>query len=392
MKALKKISFRSNLKKMDVVLFFLMVIFTIFGLIMIYSASNVSAVLRYKVSSYYFFRRQLIFMLLTFGVGITIILNTKLSRYRNIVTLLVPGIIALLLLVFSYGIIVNGSKSWIDIFGIRIQPSEFSKTIMILYFAYFYGYHREIKGKFNFMIPLIFALILVVLVAAQPDLGTAIIIAGIAGGTFLAIPLGKETKYKLIKILGIGAVIFAMVFIYSGSSILTESQSKRFTFKDPCSRYSEDTGYQVCNGFIAITNGGLFGVGLGNSTQKYLYLPEAHTDFIFPIISEELGSIVGCIVILTYGFMLFRILKIAKKATTLYGSIICYGTFCMMVIHIFINLLGVLALIPLTGVSLPFLSYGSSFNMNIMILLFLVQRVAIETKKDNERMEVSNIK
>ena len=127
----------------------------------------------------------------------------------------------------------------------------------------------------------------------------------------------------------------------------------------------------MCNGFIAIKNGGLFGLGFGNSTQKYLYLPEAHTDFIFPIICEELGSIVGAIIINGYGIMLWRILFIAKHANNVRNSIIAYGTFIYLALHILVNLLGVLALIPLTGVPLPLLSYGGSFTLNALILLFL---------------------
>ena len=153
----------------------------------------------------------------------------------------------------------------------------------------------------------------------------------------------------------------------------------------------EDTGYQVCNGFIAYHNGGLFGLGLGNSTQKYLYLPEAHTDFIFPILVEELGLIVGILTILGYIYILYRILKIAKKADSIRNSIICYGTFLYLLMHLLINFMGSLALIPLTGVPLPFLSYGGSFNMNVIFMIFIVQRIAIESKQNEEKRLIKTI-
>ena len=102
------------------------------------------------------------------------------------------------------------------------------------------------------------------------------------------------------------------IYLVAGKKILTTTQLNRFNFKEPCNRYTEDTGYQVCNGYIAINNGGLFGVGLGNSTQKYLYLPEAHTDFIFPIVIEELGVITGILVILMYIFILVFLLNILR--------------------------------------------------------------------------------
>ena len=153
----------------------------------------------------------------------------------------------------------------------------------------------------------------------------------------------------------------------------------------------EDTGYQVCNGFIAFHNGGLFGVGLGNSSQKYLYLPEAHTDFIFPILVEELGLIVGILVIIGYGYILYRILKIAKAADSIRNAIICYETFIYILLHLLINFMGILALIPLTGVPLPFLSYGGSFNMNLIAILFVVERVAIENKQNAEKREMARL-
>ena len=153
----------------------------------------------------------------------------------------------------------------------------------------------------------------------------------------------------------------------------------------------DDTGYQVCNGFIAFHNGGLFGVGLGNSTQKYLYLPEAHTDFIFPIIVEELGLFVGILVILGYFYILYRILKLAKKADCIRNQIICYGTFIYFLLHLLINFLGILALIPLTGVPLPFLSYGGSFCFNIIAMMFVLQRISIETSENEQNRVIANL-
>ena len=174
--------------------------------------------------------------------------------------------------------------------------------------------------------------------------------------------------------------------------ILNSRQLSRLEFQNPCSRYAEDTGYQVCNGFIAIHNGGLFGVGLGNSTQKYLYLPEAHTDFIFPILIEELGAIVGILVLLGYLFILYRILKIGKEARgNIRNMILCYGTFALILLHLIVNLMGVLALIPLTGVPMPFLSYGGSFAINLIMLLFVVERVAYENNKLKMQREMAKL-
>jgi len=124
---------------------------------------------------------------------------------------------------------------------------------------------------------------------------------------------------------------------------------------------------------------GLFGVGIGNSTQKYLYLPESYTDFIFPVIVEELGLITGILILLIYGYIIFRILKLAKSTYTLTHGLICYGVAAYIFVHIFINLVGILGIMPLTGVPLPFLSYGGSYALSLTIALTLVQRVSVET-------------
>jgi cell division protein FtsW len=231
-----------------------------------------------------------------------------------------------------------------------------------------------------------------ILVAMQPDLGGALIIAGIAFLIFLIVPMERQNQLKLLKVLGIAVIICAIAILYSGADILNSRQLSRLKFQSPCSRYTEDTGYQVCNGFIAIHNGGLFGVGLGNSSQKYLYLPEAHTDFIFPILVEELGAIVGILVLIGYVYILYRILKIGKNAKgNVRNMILCYGTFSFIFLHLIVNLMGVLALIPLTGVPIPFLTYGGSFNINLILMLFVVERVAMENKDTKFKKEMNKL-
>ena len=118
---------------------------------------------------------------------------------------------------------------------------------------------------------------------------------------------------------------------------------------------------------------------MGDSTQKYLYLPESYTDFIFPVIVEELGLITGILILLIYGYIIFRILKLAKSTYTLTHGLICYGVAAYIFVHIFINLVGILGIMPLTGVPLPFLSYGGSYALSLTIALTLVQRVSVET-------------
>ena len=216
----------------------------------------------------------------------------------------------------------------------------------------------------------------------QPDMGTAVIIGLITIIMFYGVPIDKKNRSIFNKIFIGGILLVVLVLITTGASFLKDYQLDRFKFTLPCERYQEKTGYQLCNSFIAFKNGGLNGQGLGSSTQKYLYLPESYTDFIFPIVVEEWGLVVGIIIICAYAFVLFRIIQIARRANTLRGSLLCYGVFTYLLTHIIVNLFGVMGLMPLTGVPLPFLSYGGSYTICLMIAMGLVQRVAIESKKN----------
>ncbi len=382
-----------NFSKIDFPLFFMMLIYIVLGLVMIYSASNITAVVRYGYAPYHFFIRQAIFILASLFVGFFIILKIPTRAYKAFAWPLIFLLIGSLAFLFVYGKLTNHAISWYDLKFFKVQPSEFAKSIIVVFMAIYYNklHYKKVKNIYAYLLPLILAGVVVILVAMQPDLGSAAIIAGIAFMTFISIPVVKTNMLKFMKIIAFLAVVGVIFFLYSGNSLLNNMQKGRLNFQNPCSRYTEETGYQVCNGFIAINNGGLFGVGLGNSTQKYLYLPEAHTDFIFPIIVEELGLIVGILIILGYAYILFRILKIAKSSENLRCSILAYGTFWYLTLHILVNLLGVLALVPLTGVPLPLLSYGGSFTVNAIIMLFVVERVSIENKINRTKREIKSL-
>ena len=381
---------RKLLSKMDIPLLLVILLFIVLGLTMIYSASSVSSVVRYGYAPYHFFVRQAIFVGVSLFVGFTLIIRLPTRTYGALAWPLLIAIILALVLLFIKGEVTNNAQSWYDFGFFSLQPSEFAKSILIVFMAVFYNklQYKKSKNIYSYLIPLAAGALIAGLVIMQPDLGSAAIIAGIVFLTFISIPLVKNNMIRFIKIIAIGLVIGLIVLLYSGADFLNSMQMDRLTFQNPCSRYTETTGYQVCNGFIAINNGGLFGVGLGNSTQKYLYLPESHTDFIFPIIVEELGLIVGILIILGYIFMLYRILKIAKSSENLRCSVIAYGTFWFLTLHILVNLLGILALIPLTGVPLPFLSYGGSFTVNVIIMLFVVERVNIENNINKTKREI----
>lgn len=372
--------------KLDKPLLITMITFMIFGLIMILSASSMASYMRYDNSIYYYLIRQGIFS----SIGLIIFLlaiyfPTKL--YKKISPFLMIILLASLFGLTIYGAAYNQAQSWYDLKIITIQPSEFGKPIIILFLAYFYEKHKaDLDNHATLLKPIILTIIIFSLVAMQPDFGTAFVIFGIVIMIFYALPLKKQTRSPINKIIVGGISLIALVLLLTGGSLLRDYQLKRFNFLDPCERYEEETGYQLCNSLIAFKNGGLAGAGIGESTQKYLYLPEAHTDFIFPIIVEEWGLIVGIIIIGLYCFMLIRILNIAKRATNLGNSIIAYGVFAYLLFHITINLVGVMGIGPLTGVPLPFLSYGGSYTLTLLFSMGLVQRVHYETyKKENQK-------
>lgn len=372
---------RRNIKMMDKPLFFLTFIMSLFGLFMIFSASYVRASL-VDQSTYKYLIRQGLILLVSFG-AFFISINFKTENYKKIVPLLIFVIFGLLLVVLVYGDVINGARSWIKLPFFNLQPSEFAKTVLILYMAIYYSSKlNKIDSYLELLKPLIVASAMIFLIFIQPDLGTSIIIFTITILTYFSIPIKSVFRKKLNKIIlglmGFAALI-VIISLLNGKSILKEHQRQRLIFFSPCDRYTEKgTGYQVCNGYIAINRGGLFGVGIGNSTQKYFYLPEAHTDFIFPIIVEELGALVGVLILLIYLYIIYRILIIAKKSSDLKNSIICYGIAIYIFSHVFINMVGILGLFPLTGVPLPFLSYGGSFALNLIICMSIVCRISIE--------------
>lgn len=380
------------LKKCDKFVLIFLIVYSLFGLVMIFSASSVSTVLRYRVSPYHFFIRQAIFLLIGL-IGGLIVLAFPTKNYKYISLFYAVGVVAMLIGLFAYGRLTNHAQSWYSFGPISLQPSEFAKTALIIFSACFYDrlFRNKVKNISAYFIPLALTLLYAILVILQPDLGSAIIILDIGFGIFLSVPIIKRNIVKVLKFFLVGIVIIGIWFLYSGSSIMNSRQLSRLKFQKPCSRYMEETGYQVCNGFIAIHNGGWFGVGLGNSTQKYLYLPESHTDFIFPIIVEELGLIVGIIIVLGYFLVLLRILKIAKSSYNLRNSILCYGAFIYLAVHVLVNLCGITALIPLTGVPLPLLSYGGSYTMNVVLILFVVLRVSVENDNTMMKKEINKI-
>ncbi len=373
------------LKYVDKPLLVTSIILFIIGIIMVFSASNVTAYMTHAVSPYNYFIKQSIFLLAGIIMSIIMIKFTTKAYGMFSWGLLIIVIISLLALLII-GQAKNRAISWYDLGPISIQPSEFAKVITIVWLARYYEKNKKLTSYGKSLFPLGVCAIITLLIFIQPDLGTAIIYVVIVGVMFLAAPILKEIKTKTIFGL-LGLVVFAgVVFLGAGKSLLQERQLERFDFTNPCDKLLT-TGNQVCNCYIAINNGGLTGVGLGNSTQKYLYLPEPYTDFIFAIIVEELGVVSGIGILLLYMFLLYRILKIGRDSSENRGALLCYGVAVYIFLHIVINLMGIFGLMPMTGVPLPFMSYGGSFTICLIAALTIVQRVSIENGLCKEKPE-----
>ena len=362
----------------------------IFGLLNIVTASSRAAVVNYDVSIYYYFYRQLAFIIIGIIAGIVIIkMDTK--YYKLIVPLLFVIVILLNLWALTFEEL-SGSKNWIDLKFIKLQPSEFSKPIIICLLAILFekNYRKlrtlNIKHYDTIFTMIFIAMIIPAVVFLQKDYGTMLIILFIIFMMFLASPILKIDKIKTVLVMiALGGLALLVMYSVQGY-ILNDARISRFTsFLDPCGNY-ENGGYQVCNSYIAINDGGLWGLGIGKSKQKYSYIPEPHTDSAFAIIAEEYGIYRTIFIFILYGIVLYRIAVIGAKAASLRGRYICVGMISYIFVHIFINLGGMFGLIPLTGVPLPFLSYGGSFVLSLLASLAIIQRICIESK--NKKIKI----
>ncbi len=388
LKDIKKI-----IAKMDKPLLIISLSFFLFGLLNIVTASSREAVVRYDRFTYYYFFRQLIMIIIGL-VGSYIIINFRSSFYKKIIIPIYIIVLIMVIALFKFGITVNGATNWLPLPVVgTIQPSELAKPILIVLTAlYFEQYQRvflsnDFKKKYTILGKLLILLVLIpVMTFLQKDLGTVLIICGVFFLLFFLGPFLKIDKFRLVTLMAFITILGICALYLKQGYVLTDAQLSRFDYMNPCSKY-ETTGYQVCNGFIALNDGGLFGIGIGKSKQKYSYIPEPHTDSVFAIIAEEYGVIKCTFIFVAYIFILYRILKISTNANTIRGRYICLGVAFYIFLHIFINLGGLFGLIPLTGVPLPFLSYGGTFTISLLCSLALVQRVHIEYK--SQKINVS---
>ncbi|MBR2138296.1 MAG: FtsW/RodA/SpoVE family cell cycle protein [Bacilli bacterium] len=417
---MKKSSKPKILRNINYPLLIFTVAFAIVGAFLILDASSISSVLYYKTDSpSFFFEKQLQWILLG-GVLSLVILNINTKLYKVLAPFAAIACAGMLFYVYTTQKLFSSNVTdvTLSLFGGRFQPAEFLKIFIIMYLGCFFGswVNKPDKKTSSMFIPLLISGGSALLVLLGGDFGTACIMLAIIALTLACIPLNKkpikkikvvgipitftsvpdnEKWLKRLKILGLVGLFCGVIVLKFGYKVIDDEILKsdyrlqRLIYTNPCDRYEEVTGSQVCNGYIAMDNGGLQGQGIGNSTQKYLYLFASHTDFIFPIVIEEFGVISGILIIFAYMVVIYIILKVAVDANNLQNSIIAYGIGIYFMVHIFINLGGVLGVIPLTGVPLPFLSYGGSFCVSVMCAFAVVQRIHIETKISKKQKELN---
>ena len=278
----------------------------------------------------------------------------------------------LLIIVLFFGITASGSKRWLNLYLLNLQPSELMKIAVIVCFARYY--HRmqsvDIQGYRFLLIPIILLIIPCYLVITQPDLGTSVLIAG--SGIVVIWIAGLNIKYFVYSIL---LLLVSFPFIIS---VLKPYQKARIlTFFNP-DRDPTGAGYQIIQSKIAIGSGGLYGKGFLKGTQSYLeFLPEKHTDFIFTLFSEEFGFIGSMILLTLYIILIYRIIRIGFLNRSFFSRLYCFGFASAFFIYVFVNVAMVLGLLPIVGAPLPIMSYGGSSMLSIMLGLSIVMSCKI---------------
>ncbi|OCA87019.1 putative lipid II flippase FtsW [Pseudobacillus wudalianchiensis] len=355
----------------------------LFGLMMVYSASSVTAVQRYEVASDYFYNKQKIhIMIASFFFIVAAIFPYKAYKNSKFLFFMVAGIVALLGILSFYGTISNNARSWIRIGGFSLQPSEFAKLVIIIYMSAIYAKKQKYINSFNKGVtpPVILLVFLCMIIASEPDFGTAFIIFLIGCTIIISSGMKFKSMWKLVVLGMMAALILSPLILYKKDDIFTEGKMSRINgYLDPF-EHQEGDGYQLVNSYLAIGSGGVLGRGLGQSVQKLGYLPEPHTDFIISVISEELGVFGVTIVVGGLCFIVLRGIYIAIKCRDPFGTMMAVGIASMIAIQSAINLGGVTGLIPITGVPLPFISYGGSSLILLAISLGILVNISMFAK------------
>lgn len=348
----------------------LIICLSVFGLIVLLSASGPISFQHYS-DPLYFLRRQI---LLGLFPGILVFLIISNVDYRKFQKFAFPALIAsivLLLLVFIPGLghTVGGSTSWIKIFDFRIQPSEFVKVTFLVYIsAWLVTWAKEKQLTMENAIAFFGALgAIIFLLILQPDTGSMFVIAAIA--MLMYFSAGAPITWFVAAVIGVLALLGILIKLtpYRAARLMTFMHPEL----DP-----QGIGYHINQAFLAIGSGGVFGLGYGQSRQKYLYLPEVHGDSIFAVMAEELGFIIAVTFLFAIGLLVWRCFVVANASPDPFGRYLSMGVGIWIGFQTFVNVASMTGLMPITGVTLPFVSYGNSSTLSLFIALGMVASVS----------------
>lgn len=344
-----------------------------FGLLMVYSASSVEA-LSETGSATYYLERQAFFVMVGL-LAIVFFSRIPLSVFRtNLMWLFWAAMVLLLVAVLIIGHSAGGATRWISLPLIgQLQPSEFAKPVIILTAAkILHEYYEAQSIPAHMFVRLIFICLVVPLIALglQPDTGTMLIIVT----SVFAMCYFAGFSYRLL----VGLLIVAVALLAIYIAVEPYRLARFFAASDPWDD-PYGSGYQATRAIMAFASGGLFGRGIGNSTMKYSYLPEAHNDYILAIIGEELGFVGTLIFFAVFALLIYSGFKIAAQSPSVQGRLIAYGCTFTILVQFLVNVLGILGVTPMTGKPLPFISYGGSSMISMLLMCGLMLRVSLES-------------
>lgn len=343
----------------DFVLFLITITLIGIGLIMVFSSSAVTSNLKYD-DAYHFFKKQLMWALIG-TIAMIVVMKINFQRLKDfVIPLMVISIACLLLVLTPAGIEVKGSTRWLGVGPLSFSPSELAKLAMVMFLARTMSANLDYIPSFTKgVVPYLLLLAFVCgLILAQPDLGTSVAIAGTVF-FMLLIAGAKWGHLGMLTVTGIGMVGLAVW-------IAPYRMERVIAWLDPW-KYASDEGFQTIQSLYALGSGGLFGMGLGRSRQKFFYLPEQYTDFIYAILGEELGFIGAFVVIVLFLLFAWRGFKIALNAPDSFSSLLAAGITIMIVFQAAINIGVVSGALPVTGITLPFISYGGTSLLFTMV-------------------------
>lgn len=371
MKILQNIRLNKKLlRELDYGTIIIAICIVIFGCVNIYSATN-------KDYGYYYLKMQIVWMILSLITVYFLLVFDYMLIENYAVIIYWAGVLLLLTGDFVFKSITNGANSWIKIGSVAIQPSEFAKIGMIIMLAKkLDGMEGKINNLKNLFELMFYAAVPMVLIVIQPDMGMTMVSFFIVLGIFFCIGLDKK-----IIIGGVTTILLLIVGVWNSPIMKTYWKGRLTSFLHP-EQYELGYGLQLIQSKLAIGSGGILGRGFGKGVQ-FNSVPENHTDFIFAVLAEEWGFIGALILLLLFGILIYRLIKIAKESKDIFGTVICVGFISNLLFSIMQNIGMTMGLMPIAGITLPFMSYGGSSLLTSFMALGLVLNVGMRRKKIN---------